>query len=139
MNFLDLNLDDAFQECFSYTSASVVECHCGREHVCINSHYWEGDEDHQIVKDYRERAKTDDKLIIEEEYDSISEVHIAGKIFAEDCECKGWKPYMEFIINHRSPIKQFLIQLAEKAEQALEHEKTFNVLKDKTLKVLDRH
>lgn len=139
MNFLDLDVADTFQECFSYYSASVVECECGREHVCINSYYWEDDEDHEAVKAYRERALTDENLVINEEYDTIREVHIAGKKFAEDCQCEGWKPYMEFIINNRKEIKQFLILLAAKATTALEHEKSFNILKDKHLKVLDQH
>ena len=136
---MDLDLDNAFQECFSTSAGPVLECHCGREHVCITSNYFDENEpgDVEMIADYEKRALTDENLILHYEFDTIGEVCVAGKIYAEDCECEGWRPYMNFIISERKNIKEFLITMAEKATIALEHEKTFNILKDKKLKVLD--
>ena len=141
MNFLDLDLDDAFQECFTSSGGPVIECNCGREHVCITSNYFDEDdpEDVAMIAAYEKRAKTDEKLILHYEYDTISQVEVGGHAFAEDCECEGWRRYMEFIITNRRGIKQFLILMSARATIALEHEKTFNILNDKALKVLDQH
>jgi len=138
MNILDLDLDAEFKECFTRFGSPVIECNCGREHVCINSYYFKNDDDDvQMAKDYRERAKTDEKIVLNE-IDDDQSVYIFNHVrFAEDCECEGWKPYMSFILNERTHIRDFLIKVADKAEIALEHEQTFNILKDKKFKVLD--
>ena len=140
MNILDLDLDALFQSAFEIAGSPVVDCNCGREHVCIRSDYFRNDEeDEQMVRDYEKRAKTDDKLILNYDYDSISVIEVDHRTYAYDCECGGYKRYMSFILEHRREIKRFLISVADKAQIALEHEKTFNVLKDKKLEVLDRH
>ena len=139
MKFCDLQLDDAFQECFTRSSGAVTECSCGREHVCIeNPDYFDPIDDIETIKAYWNRANDDDdNIVIHTEYDTVGLIEVGDKWFAEDCPCGGWKPYMEFIINHRTEIKQFLILMSARASIALEHEKSFNILKDKKLKVLD--
>jgi len=138
MNILDLDLDRAFQECFTRSGSAVIECNCGREHVCINSYYFDNDdEDRLMAADFRERAETDDNVVINETESDLWMIEINGMHFAEDCECGGWKPYMNFILNYRTDIRDFLIKVANEAQLALEHEQTFNVLKDKKFKVLD--
>lgn len=131
MNIMDLELDNAFMECFTTSGGPSVECDCGREHVCITSDYFdpEDESDVAMVAEYQKRAKTDDKLILNYDYDSISQIEVGGRSFAEDCECGGWKRYMDFILTHRREIKNFLIKVSDKAQIALEHEKSFNVLK----------
>jgi len=126
MNIIDLDLGATFQKCFTSSSGPVIECHCGREHVCITSIYFDDQDEDDIamIADYKKRAKTDDKLILDYDCDTISQIEIGGRSFADGCECKGWRRYMDFIITHRSEIK---------------HEKTFEILKDKTLSVLDQH
>jgi hypothetical protein len=136
MKIAELDLDNIFQDCFTTSAGPVVECNCGREHVCITSDYFEND-DKEMIANYYERAKTDKNLILNMEYDTIAQVEVGGKQFVEDCECEGWKPFMQFIISERKNIKNFLIRLSQKAQQALEHEKVFNVLKDKEHEVLD--
>lgn len=139
MNILDLDLDNVFQECFTTTAGPVTECSCGREHVCIHSNYFdpENEEDAEMIADYVERAKTDKMLVLNYDYDCVGQIEVGSHIFAEGCECEGWKRYMGFILTHRTEIKRFLIQVAEQATIALEHEKTFNVLKDKKNNILD--
>ena len=141
MNILDLDLDALFQSAFEIAGSPVVDCNCGREHVCITSDYFDPDDDGDVamVDSYQKRAKTDDKLILNYDYDSISVIEVDHRTYAYDCECGGYKRYMSFILEHRREIKRFLISVADKAQIALEHEKTFNVLKDKELEVLDRH
>ena len=138
MTILDLNLNEEFQQCFTRAGSPTVDCHCGREHVCINSYaFSEAWEDQKIVKEYIERDKTDENLILNGIEDTLCVVEVNGLIFAEDCECKGWEPYMKFILRDRTQIRDFLIKFAEKATVALEHEKTFNILKKKELDVID--
>lgn len=138
MNIYTLNLDDDFQQIFTRGGSPVVECSCGREHVCINSPAFNEDkESQQIAKEYKKRAKTDKNLILEHEYDCICIVKVNGLIFAEDCECKGWEPYLKFILKERVYIKNFLIRIAEKAQIVLDHEKTFNILKKQEFDILD--
>ena len=141
MKIIDLDLDDAFQECFTTSHGAITECECGREHVCINNpDYFDPIDDIATIKDYWNRAENEeDKIVIHTEYDSIGLIEVSGHYFAEDCPCRGWKRYMEFIISNRSEIKQFLILMSARATVALEHEKTFNILNDKALKVLDQY
>ena len=141
MNIFDIDLKEDFLESFTSAGTPVVECDCGREHVCINSDYFKSDFEinyEEYEADYREKARTNEKVILCEEYDSIRVIEINGRYFAEDCECQGWKPYMNFILQYRSQIKEFLIRTSAQANRALEHEKTFNVLNDKEHDVLDR-
>ena len=93
----------------------------------------EDEDDMAIVETYKKRAETEDKLIINYEYDAVSQIEIDNKIFVADCECEGWAPYMNFIVHHRRQIRDFLVMVSAQAEQALEHEKSFNILKDKEL------
>jgi 2-phosphoglycerate kinase len=141
MNIVDLDLDSIFQECFTSSHGAVTECECGREHVCIeNQDYFDPIIDIEMIEDYWNRAANeDDMIVIHTEYDTIGSIKVGGHYFAEDCECQGWKKYMEFIVNNRREIKDFLVAMADKAQIALEHEKSFNILKDKHLKVLDQH
>lgn len=138
MRIAELELDEVFQDCFIRGAGPVIECECGREHVAINSEYFDA-EDEGMVAEYIERAETNDKLVLHYDCDAIGQISLAGRMWAETCECNGWKPYMEFIVSNRSQIKDFLIQIADKAQIALEHEKTFNVLKDKKNDVLDSY
>ena len=131
MNIAELDLDDAFQDCFTTSSGPVSECNCGREHVCITSMYFdeEDEDDMAMVESYKKRAETDDMLILYYEYDAVSQLEIDNKLFVADCECEGWKPYQDFILTYRNQIRDFLIKVSNKAQIALAHEKTFNVLR----------
>ena len=131
MNIFELELDDVFQDCFTTSAGPVTECDCGREHVCITSMYFdeEDEDDMATIAIYKQRAETEDKLILNYEYDCISQLEIDNKLFVAECECQGWKPYQDFILTYRNQIKDFLVKVSNKAQIALEHEKSFNILK----------
>jgi len=135
MNIFDIDLDNDFSNCFTSSAGPVTDCHCGREHVCINSNYFDAqsEEDADMLNDYITRAETDKNLILDYEYDSQTLIEVDQKYFVYGCECEGWRPYMNFIMDHRRQIRDFLVTVAAKAEQALEREKTFNILADKEL------
>lgn len=138
MNILKLDLEPEFIRAFTRGGSVVVECNCGREHVCINSDYLHQDfDDEEMISNYRERAKTDNMLILNYSDDTLCVIELNGLVFAEGCECKGWIPYMNFILSQRIQIKRFLIKIAEKAQIALEQEQVFNILKSKELDILD--
>lgn len=129
MNLFDLGLEQDFQDCFEISSSPVVECKCGREHVCINSDYFQNDEeDERMAQDYIKRAETDDMLVLCYEYDSIAVIEIDHQHYAYDCECKGYERYMNFILANRHQIRDFLLKVSTKAQIALAHEKTFDIL-----------
>jgi len=136
MNILDLDLDGDFQECFTRFGSHLSECDCGKEHFCIDGYGFD-DYSTEEMQNIIERAKTDENMVMHREFDHVSVLELAGRRYVVGCDCEGWRPYMEFILRHRVHIKDFLITVADKAEIALEHEKTFNILKDKKFKVLD--
>ena len=86
--------------------------------------------------EWRERAKTDKDILLFD-CDSIGVIEINGLRFAEDCECEGWAPYRDFIFQHRSDIRHFLVRLSEEAQEALKMEETYNVLKNKKINIID--
>lgn len=134
MRIADLDLDEEFQSIFTNWGTHIGECNCGRTHVCIDSYAFNQDEEHEKIKeDMIKLSKEDNKVILHHGYDHVSVMEIAGRHFVEDCECEGWRPYMDFIMQHRIRIKDFLIKVADKAQIALEREKTFNILKNKNL------
>ena len=137
MRILDLNLEDEFTTAFTRGGSPIVECDCGREHVCVESYAFQDHDGMEMVEAYKQRAKTDNKVIIDYIYDAISIIEVGGKLFADGCECKGWKPYMDFILQDRTQIKDFLIKVSEKAQNALEQEKVFNILKTNEMDILD--
>lgn len=129
MNIFDLELDDTFQNAFESSASPVVECNCGREHVCIDADYFKNDEeDEEMVRNYLKRAETDDKLILHYDYDEVAIIEVDHRTYAYDCECGGYKRYMDFILHHRYEIRDFLLKVSNKAQIALEHEKTFDIL-----------
>ena len=133
MNIHDLDLETDFLESFLTGGGAVQECDCGREHVAINSDYFDYPEDECTVFDYKHRAETDEMLVLHDDFDYIGCIEIDRKVWADCCECRGWEPYMKFIINHRHSIRDFLVRTSARVEVALEHEKTFRILKDKRL------
>ena len=76
-------------------------------------------------------------LLNKETDDDLGNIEFNGLHFEEFCKSEGWKRHITFILNSPTSVKDFLIKVADKAQIALEHEKTFNVLKDKKLNVLD--
>ena len=135
MNIFDIDLDDDFSRSFTSSAGAVTDCHCGREHVCINSNYFDPEDEHDagMIADYHTRDETDENLVLDYEYDSQTLLMVGDKWFVYGCECEGWKPYMNFIIQHRRQIRDFLVMISDRAEQALEHEKSYNILKNKEL------
>ena len=134
---VDIDIDELFVRSFTTAGSPNVECNCGRQHICIDSYCYEEPDDIELLNNYKERAETDDKIVLVEGCDHLSVISISGHIFAQDCECKGWEQYRNFVFHNRRAIKQFLIDLSTEAQQALDVEATFNTLKDKSLNVID--
>lgn len=135
MKLEDIDIDEIFQRSFTAVGTCIAECYCGRTHVATHSPYFDDGEEKELQM-WIDRAEHDDQVLLFD-CDSIAVIEVGGRRFAEDCECKGWAPYRDFIFQHRKDIKHFLIRLAEEAQIALEMERTFNVLKEKKMKVLD--
>lgn len=136
----DVDIDTIFQWAFISAGSPVIDCNCGRHHVCIDSYAFQNDaEDEQMRKEYiyRDDEGEDENLILHYGIDTLGVIDISGVIFAEDCECKGWAPYRNLIFKNRRAIKNFLVKLADEAQQVIDQEKTFNILKDKKLGVID--
>jgi hypothetical protein len=75
--------------------------------------------------------KLDDKLILSYETDSIDIMEIGSVIFVPECECKGWLPYMEFMVNQRYEIANFLIDVAQEVKRLNSYEEVYDILAGK--------
>lgn len=132
----DVDIDAIFQYAFTRAGSPVIDCNCGRHHVCIDSYAFQnGPEDEEMRKEYirEDDEGENENLVLHYEIDHLSVIEINNLIFAEDCECQGWVPYRDFLFAERTHIRNFLVRLASEAQQALELEKTFNILSDKKL------
>jgi hypothetical protein len=131
----EIDVEHNFIEHFTTGGASEVMCHCGRNHVAMLQYdYWDDDEATDIANiqtSYEEMAKLDDKLILSYETDSIDIMEIGSVIFVPECECKGWLPYMEFMVNQRYEIANFLIDVAQEVKRLNSYAEVYDILAGK--------
>jgi len=138
LNINDIDFSEAFWDCWSGTGSVVADCNCGKTHVAMNSIDlgWysspdENDDHATAVAYFEEMAKNNPNMILDYgDFDTFTILELAGRGFVYGCECEGWKPYMNFIINSRYDIKEFLIKIHEEIKRAEEHYRTFEVLKE---------
>lgn len=124
------NLERAFVRAHSKFGGPTAECNCGREHVAINSDYFEQDEQGEEEKaHYSERAETDPKVVLDYQYDYFQTMEVGGLMFVYGCECKGWERYMNYLVNDRKEITEFLIALSDEIARAAEAERIMQRLK----------
>ena len=139
MNILDLNFEQEFIDTFTSGAGSVEDCHCGKEHVAIDSDLFTPEEEYvETIKDFTEREAAGDDIMLHYNCDYIETISVNGLHFIEGCECEGWKPYMNFMINERRNIRSFLIKMAEEMRRAYDQEKILEILKDPMIDVLDK-
>lgn len=112
---IHLELDEIFWSAFLSGGGFSMDCHCGKNHIAIETidewDEWDADP-HGVVDmklSYQEMAKNDDNLILHYDCDSIHYITLANRHFVYDCDCEGWKPYMDFLFSQRKEIAHFLL------------------------------
>ena len=58
----------------------------------------------------------------------ISLMEFGNRVFVAGCECEGWKPYMNFMINQRKDIAEFLIKTSKEIKRVQSYEDVMDVL-----------
>jgi len=131
----EIDMNDEFQRIFISGGTLNAECHCGREHISMHGmDYWDFDEDETTPEEMRaeweEDAEKNPMLVLDYENNGQCLIELAGKIFVAGCECKGWKPYMEFMIENREKIARFLIKTSKEIKRIQSYEDVMDVLND---------
>ena len=128
-----VDVESIFIQEFTTSGSSQFDCDCGKEHVAMDSYYWEdADIAEQIRKELEERAEIDENLVLHYDEESVDILRIDNRMWVADCDCKGWLPYYNFIFNNRRQITYFLHTYAQDLEKALEQEKLVHILQGKT-------
>lgn len=128
----ELDVDYKFIQRFCDAGQSEVMCHCNRNHIAIPSYYgwseeYEGEVD-EIIASIEEDAKKDESIILHYDVDSIDIITLAGLPFVLGCDCEGWKPYMEFMVNQRKQIAEFLIDVDKEFKRLQSYEDVIDIL-----------
>jgi hypothetical protein len=128
---IELSVEHNFIEHFTTGGATEVQCRCGRTHTAMLA-YHDWDDDHEtidnIVSSIEEQAKEDETMILNWDVDSIDIMQIGSVIFVPECECKGWVPYMEFMVNQRYEIANFLVDVAEEVKRLQSYAEVYDIL-----------
>jgi len=129
----EIDMDDEFQGIFTSGGTLNADCHCGRHHVSMHGmDHWDFDDDEstpdEIRASYEEDAEKDPMLVLDYESDGQALIELGGKFFVVGCECKGWKPYMEFLIENRRKIANFLIETSKEIKRVQSYEEVMDVL-----------
>lgn len=131
---LDIELSNQFIHAFTFHGGRFGECECGKTHVAMLSVDESDPEDREMFEWYVEQAKKDKNIVLNyEDINTFDIIRVENKEFVDVCPCRGWERYMNWILNHRMQIKDFLIGVSDEVERVAELEKTFKVLKDTTL------
>jgi hypothetical protein len=96
---------DDFVGCFVGGGSPNVECHCGRNHIAIESDYLSDDE-RAYYND--ENVKDPDGWIFEYGIDTIHYVNIGDKQFVDGCPCNGPRHYENLFWEHRKEYRRYL-------------------------------
>ena len=131
----EIDMDAEFERTFISGGTMNAECHCGREHISMhgmdNWDFSEGETTPEEMRaEWEEDAKTNDMLVLDYEYDGQCLIELGGKIFVAGCPCKGWKPYMEFMIDNRRKIAKFLVETSKEIKRIQSYEEVMDVLGD---------
>lgn len=84
----------------------VIECHCGRVHVAIESRYLTENE----KEDYRAQHQRDpEAFVLCDGVDGISYKSLYNlQPYVHDCVCNAYAPYEAFIWSEREVIHSFM-------------------------------
>lgn len=132
----EIDMDDDFIKAFTTGGSPNASCSCGREHVSMLQYdYWDADPNDpmdiaNIKTNYEEMAVNDDFLILDYEFDSFELMEVSNHVFVVGCECEGWRPYMNFMINERKNIAQFLISTSVEIKRVQSYEDVMTKLEE---------
>ena len=132
---VEINMDREFADRFVMGGTFNPTCDCGREHVAmISFDDWEfgpGEQDaDELRADYEEMAKKDSTLVLNYEFDGFDLIELGKRVFVYGCECEGWRPYMNFIIEQRKQIAEFLVDTSKEIKRIHAQEEIMDVLRD---------
>jgi len=135
---VEINMDEEFADRFVVGGSPNPMCSCGRTHVAMKTFDdWDCDIEHcdiehraeEIRVDYEEQAETNDQLILDYEHDSLEIIELGNRVFVYGCECEGWRPYMNFIIEQRKQIAEFLIDTSKEIKRIHAQEEIMDALR----------
>jgi len=136
----EIDFSEQFLEAFKNFGGYAYDCSCGREHIDIPGLTGQNEDNgdsEEIINDemntYEKAALENDKLILHYDNESLEVMHIAGQNFVYKCECKGYEQYMNFMVQYRYQIKDFLFNVSYEVERMVEQEKVFKILKNTDL------
>lgn len=128
----EIDMDDDFMRIFCNAGATEAYCNCGRTHMAMLSYDNWDDEPPGVVEDiiqsFEREAKLDNNLVLDYENDSMSLMEVGNKVFVAGCECEGWKPYMNFIVEQRKEIADFLIKTSKEIKRIQSYEEVMDIL-----------
>ena len=128
----EIDMDDAFMSTFCDAGAVEAYCNCGRTHMAMLS-YGDMTVDQSVKKIYDDleiEAEKNNMLVLHYDHDCMDIITLADKVFVAGCECEGWKPYMNFIIDQRLEIAEFLIKTSKEIKRIQAYEKVMGILSD---------
>jgi len=128
----EIDMDAAFMRTFCNAGAPHADCDCGRTHISMLQYdCWDDQEPNEVEnirKSIEDEAEENDMIILEYENAYIDLMEIGSKVFVAGCECEGWKPYMNFMIDQRKEIAEFLIKTSKEIKRVQAYEGVMNVL-----------
>ena len=129
----DVDIERLFIQDFTTAGCTQFDCDCGKSHYALESYYdWDDQEEgermrSQLIAD----AEEDENIDIHYYDDTLEIIELDGRSWVADCDCKGWKPYMNFIFKHRRRITYFLSCYATDLKDQLEKEELIRILEGK--------
>lgn len=129
----DLNVEKQFLNTFCDGGATSACCSCGKEHIAMLAFdSWDDVEPGEVdaIKlDLEERAEKDKNTILHD-VESIDLITLGGNMFVASCDCEGWKPYMDFMVNQRKDIAFFLVEVSKEIKRLQSYEDIMDVMRD---------
>ena len=127
----ELGVDQQFLDRFCDAGASQADCSCGRHHIALAA-YDSWDEEYEgeingIKEEVIADAEKDENTTLHDD-ESISLISLGNRVFVADCECKGWVPFMEFMVDQRRQIGRFLVDVNKEFIRLQEYTDVMDVL-----------
>ena len=130
----EIEVEDQFLRTFLSGGATSASCNCGKEHIAMLAFdYWDDVEPGEVdaIKlDLAKRAEKDKDTVLHYENESIDLIELGGNMFVADCECEGWKPYMNFMVEGRKDIAIFLVEVSKEIKRLQSYEDIMDVMRD---------
>lgn len=131
----EIDMDDDFMRTFSNAGATEAYCSCGRTHYAMlsyddwnDSYFSDEMSSSNIIANLEAEAEKNDLMVLDYESDAVDLMTVGNKIFVAGCECEGWKPYMNFIVEQRKEIAKFLIETSKEIKRIQSYEEVMDIL-----------